>query len=80
MKISTKEVSRVALVKIIADNYEPAEGGKLGDIVEITDPAKLIEEGKVELYVKKVEKIDKVVSDNTDSKVKKSRSSKKKSK
>lgn len=54
-------------------NYGAAEGWKVGDIVEISNPSKLIAEGKVEEYVK-------TVSDNTDGEVAKPKRSGKKSK
>lgn len=74
----------MALVKII-DDYGPAEGWRPGDVVDISNPYRLIEEGKVELYVEpkkqpKEEPEEEVVSDNTDSPSPRAKSSKKKSK
>ena len=43
------------LCKILVD-YGAAEGWSVGDVVNITDPAKLILEGKVEEVVGEVEK------------------------
>lgn len=73
----------MALVKII-DDYGPAEGWRPGDVVDISNPYRLIEEGKVELYVEPKkqpeEPEEEVVSDNTDSPSPRAKSSKKKSK
>jgi hypothetical protein len=33
-------------------HWPNADGWQPGDVVEITDPAKLIEEGRVEIYTK----------------------------
>jgi hypothetical protein len=60
------------ICKILVD-YGASEGWKVGDIVDIDNPIKLIAEGKVEEYVK-------TVSDNTDGKVAKPKRSGKKSK
>jgi hypothetical protein len=62
--------------KILVD-YPNAEGWSKGEVVDITNPARLIEEGKVELYVSK-----KSLPSNSDkpvSKARRSTSSKKKS-
>jgi hypothetical protein len=53
-------------------NYGASEGWKTGDIVDISNPKKLIEEGKVIEYVE-------TVSDNTNSEVAKPKRSRKKS-
>ena len=45
----------------ILEDYGPAEGGKPGDIVDRTNPWRLIEEGKVELYEGEVEEPKKEV-------------------
>jgi hypothetical protein len=56
----------------ILENYGASEGWKKGDIVDISDPKKLIEEGKVEIYVE-------TIRGDTDSKGKKPTRSRKKS-
>lgn len=68
------------MYKVLVD-YPNAEGWKAGDVVDITNPFKLIEEGKVEVYVapKKEPKAE-VVSVDTDSEAGGSKPSKKKSK
>ncbi|MBM4401848.1 MAG: hypothetical protein FJ044_01225 [Candidatus Cloacimonetes bacterium] len=63
------------IVKILQD-FNAAEGWKIGDIVDITSPDKLIVEGKVELYAQKAESI----SIDTDEPATKSKSRKAKSK
>jgi len=47
----------MAICQILID-YENAEGWEVGDVVDISSPKKLIEEGKVKIYVapKKVTK------------------------
>lgn len=46
-------------------HYPNSENWSVGDLVEITNPTKLIEEGKVELYVEPVqqEEVIEVVSE-----------------
>jgi hypothetical protein len=63
------------MVKILED-YGASEGWGKGDIADISNPERLIAEGKVELYVKKA----KADSDNSDSKGVRAKASKKKSK
>ena len=43
----------MALCKILV-YYPNSDNWSVGDVVEISNPTKLIEEGKVELYVKPV--------------------------
>lgn len=42
-------------------HYPNSENWNVGDVVEISNPTKLIEEGKVELYVKSVQREEVIV-------------------
>lgn len=51
----------MALCKILVD-FQAAEGWKVGDVVEITDPRILLAQKKVELFTEEVEKEKKPVA------------------